>query len=181
MHTCLVSSIPARIQIQHVPAGYFPEKATGDGNCFYNSVSLLLTRMKSWLFGCHFVVSNRHTHAVPMYVAAFEAIPNDGSDPGQDNCHMAVYGAHVHPSDGVWVECSVWQRWSHWQCVRCHNTLLKGQNSLAATLKLYELIKHHTFHSYVCAYSQVHARLGIRTAIADYVHRVLNWPSREVK
>ena len=114
-----------------------------------------------------------------MYVAAFEAIPNDGSDPGQDNCHMAVYGAHVHPSDGVWVECSVWQKWSHCQCVRCHSTLLKGHNSLAATLKLYQLIKHHTFHSY--AYSQVHARLGIRTAIADYVHRVLNWPSREVK
>ena len=63
--------------------------------------------------------------------------------------------------------------------VRCHSTLLKGHDSLAATLKLYQLIKHHTFHSY--AYSQVHARLGIRTAIADYVHRVLNWPSREVK
>ena len=118
---------------------------------------------------------------VPMYVAAFEAIPKDGSDPGQDNCHMAVYGAHVHPSDGVWVECSVWQRWSHCQCVRCHNTLLKGLNSLAATLKLYELIKRHTFHSYICAYSRVHARLGIRTAIAEYVQRVLNWPSREVK
>ena len=66
MHTCLVSSIPAIIQIQHVPAGYFPEKATGDGNCFYNSVSLLLTRMKSWLFGCDLVVSNRHTHALAI-------------------------------------------------------------------------------------------------------------------
>ena len=38
--------------LKEVPAGYFPGKATGDGNCFYNSVSLLLhgsEELASWL------------------------------------------------------------------------------------------------------------------------------------
>ena len=36
---------------------------------------------------------------------------------GRDDCHITVHGACVHPSDGVWVECSDCQNWSHCQCV----------------------------------------------------------------
>ena len=68
-----------------------------------------------------FAISCMHSY-VQMYVAAPipEGITNVGSDPEQDNCHMAVHGACVHSSDGVWVECS-----------DCHN-MLKEHNSLAA-------------------------------------------------